>query len=223
MQQAAPVIVELSPIMTKSESLLEDIFEKYRIAFERIPKSSVQREKTPDYLVPIGDVNSYWEVKELGPNEDEEIISRSFEDGHGKIYSVNSKRIRNSIKSACKQFKNYGVTDFPCVIVVYDARPFETKDLLFYPELKAAMLGHAEFMVSHDGLTKEISRKGALLNKSGKTYVSAVIVIHDYAKEAVVLHNPNAKYSLLESPLVSTLNHHEVVKFNENGMVWERV
>ena len=115
------------------------------------------------------------------------------------------------------------MTDSPCVIVIYDARPFDTKDLLFYSELKTAMLGDAEFMENHDGLIKEISRKGALLNRSGKTYISAVVVIHDYAKQAVVLHNPNAKYSLLETPLISILNHHEAASFTESGIIWERV
>jgi hypothetical protein len=145
--------------MTESENLLEEIFEKFGIAFERIPESSTPHEKTPDYLVPIGDEMSYWEVKERDSNEDEEAISNPVDMGVSETYSVNSQRIRNSIKSACEQFKNYRVTDSPCVIVVYDARPFATKDLLFYPEIKAAMLGDAEFMASNNGVIKEISRK----------------------------------------------------------------
>ncbi|WP_444899701.1 hypothetical protein ACJJIX_05325 [Microbulbifer sp. VAAC004] len=209
--------------MTKSESLLEDILKKFGIAFERIPESNVPNKKTPNYLVPLGDIDSYWEVKELEPNEDEEAISKIFEAGKGEVYSVNSRRIRNSIKSACEQFKNYKVTDSPCVIVLYDARPFATKDLLFYPELKTAMLGRAEFIAKHNGEIKEISRKGALLKKNGKTYVSAIVVIHDHAKEAVVLHNPNAKIPLLESSLKRSLNHHEVANFTENCIAWKKV
>jgi len=208
--------------MTKSEKLLEDILIKYGISFARIPKSEIQNQKTPDYLVFIDNVKSYWEVKELEPNENEESISQSFENGDGDIYSVNSQRIRNSIKSACKQFKNYGVTEYPCVIVVYDARPFETKDLLFYSELKAAMLGNAEFLAGRDGSVKEISRRDALLNRNSKTYVSAVVVIHDYAKEALVLHNPNAKFSLLDTEIRDILNHHEVAKFKKTGLTLRR-
>jgi hypothetical protein len=207
--------------MTESENLLEDIFKKFGIAFERIPKSSVPKEKTPDYLVPIGTVNSYWEVKELEPNDDEMAISKSFETGEGEIYTVNSRRIRNSIKSACEQFKRYKVTDSPCVIVLYDARPFETIDILFYSEITSAMLGTSEFMKERNGEIKEISRKGALLNKSSKTYVSAIVVIHDHIKDVVVLHNPNARFSLLESPLKTWLNHHKVSKLTEKGVVWE--
>lgn len=209
--------------MTESENLLEEFFEKFGIAFERIPKSSMPHEKTPDYLVPIGDVKSYWEVKELESNEDEEAISNAIHMGVSEIYSVNSRRIRNSIKSACEQFKNYGVTDSPCVIVVYDARPFETRDFLFQLEVKAAMLGDAEFIARNNAVIKEVSRKNALLNRKSKAYISAIVVVYDYAKEVVVLHNPNAKFSLLGTPLSTVLNHHEVANFTENGLVWERV
>ena len=209
--------------MTESERLLEDILNKYGIAYERIPESDIENEKTPDYLVLVNDLKSYWEVKELVPNEAEEAISKSVENGDGKIYSVNSRRIRNSIKSACEQFKNYGVTDSPCVVVVYDARPFETRDLLFYSELKAVMLGNAEFMVVNDGSFKEISRKDALFNRNGKTYVSAIVVIHKHSKEVVMFHNPNAKFSLIETEIKNILNHHEIATFTKTGVVWNRL
>jgi len=209
--------------VTKSESLLEEILEKFGIAFERIPESSVPYEKTPDYLVSIGTEKSYWEVKELESNEDEQAILNSIDSGLSETYSVNSRRVRNCITSACEQFKSYGVTGSPCIIVLYDARPFETRDLLFYVEIKAAMLGIAEFMVNESGEIKEISRKNAMLNRTGKTYISAIVVINDYAKEAFVLHNPNANISLLNSPLRTKLNHHEVACFTENGVVWKKI
>lgn len=209
--------------MTKSETLLEEIFEKFRIEFKRLPTSSVSYKKTPDYMVAIGYKQTYWEVKELGPNEDEERISNSISSGENDIYSVNSRRVRNSIKSACRQFKSYEVTNAPCVIVLFDARPFETKDLLFYPEIKSSMLGNAEFIASKDGSIREVSRKNALFNRTSKTYVSAIVVLHEYTKNIVFLHNPNAQYSLLSTSLLTIFNHHEVARFTENGVIWESV
>ncbi len=209
--------------MTKSEKLLEDVLSKHGIVFEPISESDIQHEKTPDYVVQLEGIDSYWEVKELEPNDDELAISRSFEEGIGEIYSVNSRRIRNSIKSACDQFKNYGVTDSPCVIVLFDARPFETKDLLFYPEVKAAMLGYSEYIESCDDSIKEISRKDALLTRKNKTYISAIVVIREHDTEAVVLHNPNAAFSLLTTEIKVRLNYHEIATFKDYGVVWERV
>jgi hypothetical protein len=62
-----------------------------------------------------------------------------------------------------------------------------------------------------------------LLTRNGKKYISAIVIIHDYAKEAVILHNPNAKFYLLDISLSTLLNHHEVANYIENGLVWERV
>ncbi|AFP32735.1 hypothetical protein MRBBS_3799 [Marinobacter sp. BSs20148] len=39
----------------------------------------------------------------------------------------------------------------------------------------------------------------------------------------MILHNPNAKFSLLNTSLSTLLNHHEVANYMENGLVWERV
>ena len=114
--------------MTESEDLLEELLSSNNIDFQKIPESTIP---TPDYKVIIDGEESYLEVKELEENPQEKSILNDIKNNCNDVYSVNSQRVLNSIKSASKQFKGYGVTNSPCIVVLYDARDFATMDFLF--------------------------------------------------------------------------------------------
>lgn len=209
--------------MTESEILFEKILENKSIKFGRIPTSDIPGKRTPDYIVDVDGVATYWEVKELCPNENEQQIAKNIANGINELYSVDSTRVRNRIESACGQFKKYEVTKSPCVVVLHDARPFETKDFLLYPTVLEAMLGRPQLKSSKDGQLTEISRSGALFTQKNKKYINALVVIHHHQENAVFLHNPNANFSLLESVLKNVFPHHMVAQFNKGGLAWEKV
>ena len=156
--------------MTESEILFEKLLLSKNISFQKIPESTTP---TPDYKVTIGGRESYWEVKELKENPDEEGILKNIKNDCNDIYSINSKRVSNSIQSAAKQFKKYGVTNSPCVVVLHDSRDFATMDFLLLQYIKTAMLGTASFIENTDGTALEINRKDGLFTKR-KKYISAI-------------------------------------------------
>lgn len=189
------------------------------ITFDRIPESSTP---TPDYKVIINGEQSYWEVKELGENQAEENILKDIENGSGEIYSVNSKRVENSIKSAAKQFKGFGVTNSPCIVVICDSRSFATMDIFFSEYVKAAMFGIAEYMLESDGTMSELSRKDGLLTKR-KGYISAIAIISRYSKGITFLHNPNANYPVLDKWISLLFSNHHQAKIDTQGLRWVKV
>ena len=125
--------------MTESESIFENLLSERNINFRKIPESSI---KTPDYEIIHGG-RSYWEIKELTENPNEKSILNQVKNGISDVYSVNSHRVKDSIKKSCQQFIDFGVTKYPCIIVLYDSRDFITKDLLFSKCVKTIMLGKA--------------------------------------------------------------------------------
>ncbi len=202
--------------MTESEKLFEEIFSEKEIYFRRVPTSSP---RTPDYQVIVNDSYSYWEVKELEKNDDEAKILNQQKP---EIYSVDSTRVENSIKSACGQFKDYKVTNYPCVVVLYDSREFEIMDVLFHQFVQTAMLGKAEYMHQKDGSLVEIKRNHGLLTKR-KRYISAVAVMHQKTRKMVFYHNPNANIPLVSSDLLKKFEDQFQAVFKEKRLEWIRV
>lgn len=205
--------------MTESEVLLEKLLSSMNVDFQRIAEGSTP---TPDYKVTINGEESYWEVKELEENQDEKNILKDIENDCNDIYSVNSQRVSNSIKSAAKQFKDYGVTNSPCIVVLCDSRSFATMDILFSQYIKVAMLGSAEYMQKPDGTISELSRKNGLLTRR-KEYISAIAIISRYSNDIQFFHNPNASYPVLDKWLSPVfLTHHKAV-IDARGLKWIKV
>ncbi len=205
--------------MTESELLLQKILTAKGVKHKKLPESGI---RTPDFEVICGDLVSFWEVKELEENPDEKGILKNQEAGQGEIYSIDSDRIENQIKSACGQFKKYGVGDKPCVIVLCDVRGFAVKDLLLIQNIQTLMLGSAEFTQNRDGQWIEVHRHSGMFT-SRKQYVSAVVVIFSATEKALVLHNPNASNSLLGSELMSVFPDQYQAIVQSNGLCWKKV
>ena len=64
-----------------------------------------------------------------------------------------------------------------CIVVLFDARNFATKDFLFEMYLRSSMLGSTEYMQMQDGHFKEIKRNGGLLTNRMR-YISAIAVMY---------------------------------------------
>lgn len=205
--------------MTESELLLQKILTEKGVKHQKLPESAT---RTPDFQVSCGDMVSLWEVKELEENPDEREILKQYETGEGEVYSIDSDRIENQIKSACGQFKKYGVDDKPCVIVLCDMRDFAVKDLLLVQNIQALMLGSTEFAQNRDGQWVEVNRHSGMFT-SRKEYVSAVVVIFSATEKALVLHNPNASNSLLGSELMSVFPDQYQAVVRSEGLCWEMV
>ena len=205
--------------MTESESLLEELLSSKDIEFLKIPESITP---TPDFKVTIHGEESYWEVKELEENPDEKGILKDIKNGCNEIYSVNSQRVENSIKFAAKQFKGYGVTDKPCIVVLYDSRDFATMDFLFLQYIQTAILGSAEYMKKTDGTVVEVNRRDGLLTQR-KKYISAIAVISRYSKDILFLHNPNTSYPVLNKWLPPIFTTHYQAVTDAQGLQWIKV
>ena len=202
--------------MTESEILFEKLLLSKNISFQKIPESTTP---TPDYKVTIGGRESYWEVKELKENPDEEGILKNIKNDCNDIYSINSKRVSNSIQSAAKQFKKYGVTNSPCVVVLHDSRGFATMDFLLLQYIKTAMLGTASFIENTDGTALEINRKDGLFTKR-KKYISAIAVISRGSKDILFLHNSNTSHPVLRKWLLPIFTTHYQAVIDAQSLQW---
>ncbi|RKR71474.1 class-II aminoacyl-tRNA synthetase family protein [Marinobacter nauticus] len=201
--------------MNESETLVDEILTDLGIEHRKLPELG---EPTPDFEIWVESLTSYWEVKEFVENPYEKKVL----EGHHEIYSTNSDRIADRVKSASIQFKGYGATDKPCVVVLCDKRDFAVRDLLLIQNVQSAMMGAAEFMKQKDGQVVEVSRRPGLFTNR-KEYISAIAVAFLATKELVVLHNPNAAHSLLASPLVSKFKHQYQARSTDVGLSWEKV
>ncbi|WP_043317149.1 hypothetical protein [Microbulbifer sp. HZ11] len=204
--------------MTESEQVLERIFKTKEISFKKIPESAT---RTPDYEVVAGFSKSFWEVKEICENGEEKEIIRKFEADQGEIFSVHSKRVESSIKSASGQFKSFGVTNYPCIIVLTDVRDFSVRDICFELYIKSAMLGSAEYMEFRDGSVREINRKNGLMTNR-MSYISAVALMYCATDQLVFLHNPNTCNELPEYFFNKFPEHYKVVN-TSIGLEWTKV
>jgi hypothetical protein len=201
--------------MNESEILVDEILTNLGIKHRKLPELG---DPTPDFEVWAESLTSYWEVKEFVENPYEKEVL----EGHHEIYSINSDRIEDRVKSASVQFKGYGATDKPCVVVLCDNRDFVVKDLLLIQNIQSAMMGAAEFMKRKDGQVVEVSRRPGLFTNR-KKYISAIAVAFVTTKELVVLHNPNAAHSLVASPLVSEFKHQYQARYTDVGLRWEKL
>jgi len=208
--------------MTKSEILFEAVLRERNIKYEKIPVQPKEKIRTPDYKVHLNEIDSYWEIKELVENDNEKNIIKSIGTENQEIYTVNSARVSNSIKSASGQFEEFGVTMHPCVIVLYDNRDFSVKDFMFHQYIQSAMLGTAEYMKNSTDNYIEINRKNGLLTNN-KKYISAIALLVESTKELLFFHNPNTDNPLdTNSDLVKFKNHYYAYK-EERGLKWKKI
>ena len=204
--------------MTVSEILFESILSSLKIDFEKIPESNKKR---PDYKVGKETI-SYWEIKEITKNPDEKKIITSISHGEQEVYSVNSKRVENSIKDASVQLKSYGDIKFPRVVVLHDARDFFVKDLLFDGYVKSAMLGVGHYKENVDGELVEIYRKKGLFSDR-KRYISTVAIMYAENNEIVFFHNPHSNNPLIVSQILDKFPHHYRAVTESRGLSWVKV
>jgi len=205
--------------MTQSELLFESILTNNDIAYKKIPEKS---SRTPDYQVYLNNDVTYWEIKELTKNPEEQHIQALIDQDKHDIYTINSLRVTNCIKSACGQFKEFGATNHPCVIVLYDAREFSVKDFTLYQYIQSAMLGIPEYRINNDGKKVEINRSHGLLTNR-KRYISAIAIMTDNKHGLHFFHNPNAEESLKRNPILLQFKNHFFAFKESTGIVWRKL
>ncbi len=207
---------EIKILKTKSEQLFEEILERKKISFIRIEEKI---NKTPDYKIVLDNMDTYWEIKELNNTDFQREIIKKIEANEVLSIDINSNGLENQIRKAKRQFKGYEVDTHPCVIVIADYRDFFFKDFSIISTLKSLMIGRAHYEISSNDSLVQISRDLRLFTYRGG-YISAVAFILQEQKELIFLHNPNARISLLKSPLTSLFNNHEYVNRTEQGDCW---
>ena len=205
--------------MTESERLIEEILSNRAIPHTKIVESTI---RTPDYEVVIGDKNSYWEIKELTENPSEKQIADNVESGVVEVYSIDSDRVSESIKSASGQLRSYGNAGNICVVVLFDARDFCTKDLLFEMYIKSAMLGTSEYMQTRGGIFKEVKRNNGLLTNRMR-YISAIVVMYEATKDLVFYHNPNAVNKIEHEDFFKMFTNHFHAVQTDTGLEWKKI
>ena len=213
------VISHMDMNMTESERLIEEILSNRAIPHTKIPESTI---RTPDYEVVIGDTKSYWEIKELTENPSETQIVDDVESGTVETYSIDSNRVSESIKSASGQLRKYGNAGNICVVALFDARDFFTKDLLFEMYIKSSMLGTAEYMQTRDGIFKEVKRNNGLLTNRMR-YISAIAVLYKETKELAFYHNPNAVNKIEHEDFFKMFTNHFYAFQTDTGLEWKKV
>jgi hypothetical protein len=205
--------------MTESEKLFEEILRDPKIEPKKIPEGS---SRTPDYEIKLNNFKTYWEIKELEENDKEKGIIDQLASDNPEIYSIDSKRVRHSIKSAFRQFQEYNVTDSPCIIVLYDSRKFAVKDILFYQYIESAMFGIVEYQEKLDGSIIEVKRHLGLLTNH-KEFISAIAVMHKETKEIVFYHNPNANINIQSYTILKHFKYQFQFIKTPIGLEWKPV
>ena len=205
--------------MNYSEQLFEKILTNHRIGFRKIPESTI---RTPDYEILLGSMKTFWEIKEIEENKQEKQMVQSTKSGQVEVYSVDSNRVVNSIKSASKQFKSYQVTDKPCIVVLADRRDFFVRDLLFIQTVQSKMIGVGHYMQNDSGQYFEFLREPGLLTK-GKKYISAIAIMFAATEDIVFLHNPYANISLLDGPVTAIFRNHFIATKGQHGLEWRKL
>ncbi|MFB2764726.1 hypothetical protein [Marinobacter shengliensis] len=201
--------------MNEAENLIDEILTDHGIDHRKLPELGGP---TPDFEVWVGDSISYWEVKQFVENPyEKEVLA-----GCHEIYSINSDRIEDRVKSASLQFKGYGVTGKPCVVAICDNRDFAVKDMLLVPNIQSAMVGAASFLLEKNGRLVEVNRRPGLFTNR-KKYISAIVVAFMATKKLMVLHNANTVHSLVGSPLMANFSHQYQARDTGEGLRWERV
>lgn len=204
--------------MTKSETTFSNLMEYFDISVEKIPEGDV---KSPDFKLFIEGQYQYWEIKELKENPEELQVINDINNDSNDIFTVNSKRVERIISDAAKQFKDYGVTNFPCVVALMDNRDFAVKDFLLPNWIRSSMLGNAEIFLKN-GVSKELHRRPGLFTNR-KKYISAVVLFNTRNTNIWCFHNPNTENSIIESSLTSIFVRQEVAVQKENGLCWETI
>lgn len=205
--------------ITESERLFEKILSNRAIPHTKITESTI---RTPDYEVILGDAKSYWEIKELSESPSEKQIIDNVESGTAGIYSIDSDRASRSIDTASRQLREYGSAGNICVIALYDARDFCTKDFLFEMHIKSLIVGTAEYMQAKDGTFKEIKRNNGRLNGE-KKYISAIVVIYKATSELVFYHNPYTTNKIVHEDFFKIFTNHFHAIQTDAGLEWKKI
>ncbi len=205
--------------ITKSEILFVEILDSLDIYCEKIPETN--KSKTSDFKV--GKKNtSYWELKGLNENDNEKSIIKNVENGVLKSYSIDSKRVVNSIKNSKGQLKKYSNLGNPCILVLSDDRDFITKDLFFTDKIKSLLLGNRHYQENEKGELVEIYKELSMFTNR-KKYISAIAIMYHDSKEIIIYHNPYTDISLVGSSILEKFPNQYKVEKNEIGHYWEKV
>src|SRR5687767_13378930 len=105
---------------TISEKLFEAHCETRLVRFRRIPPSTEQGVRKPDYELLLCPGSIIVDVKQIDANENDlapELLARCQEEGMG-LAPV--ERVRGMIESCYGQLRPYSKQGFPCMLVTYN-------------------------------------------------------------------------------------------------------
>jgi hypothetical protein len=149
--------------MTKSELLFEELCNKHRIPYDRLPVQ--QDHPQPDYELDLNGQRVVVEVKQIEPNEEDRCYAEAQErDGKAsqcRNPDMMARRIRNHIKASRVQIKSYLQRHpaTPAILVLFDNAKNQYTDPY---TIQTAMFGWEQvtFSVYRDGKDPSVVDRG---------------------------------------------------------------
>lgn len=152
----------MRPRKTESELLFEAFCSTHHLSVQPIPTGEA---KSPDYLVSIGGVSAYFEVKQIDQDA-------SFRPPTGS--RTVGEHVRQKISEARKQLQPSAKTGAPCVLLIYNnldpMQMFGTEEHDFV----SAMYGEMTVLLKDNAIVDSFHGRNALLRENHNTSFSAV-------------------------------------------------
>ena len=185
---------------TESELLFEQICRKRKITYDPILRSG---NRTPDYLIKIGENDIVIEVKQLNQNKnDVKRYDNVFKEKKSIVFFPDHKsRVRKKIKIASKQLRQFSKNKNSAILVLYDnTHGFST---LNNYSILTSMYGDESIPILVDkknepfaGPTRFGNEKK--MTEKNKNYISAVGMINiiNSEPELDLFHNVYADFPI---------------------------
>ena len=120
---------------THSETLFEEYCRTNRITCTRV---SVSSERSPDFLIQIGQTHVICEVKQIDMNKNDRKVLAAVKAGTPTSFYV-TNRVRPKLKDVSAQLKKAALAGTPTMVVLYNNSP--VYDYTEYSEILQAMFG----------------------------------------------------------------------------------
>jgi hypothetical protein len=107
---------------TKSELHFEKFCADHSLELFSVPRKSDDKEKTPDYILQVGEQKIIVEIKQLNPNPTDQKHLKDFENygETGFVLGGFDRRVRKKIKKSVPQLKTRSKGKHPGILVLYD-------------------------------------------------------------------------------------------------------
>lgn len=226
--------------MTISEEMFEQFCSENRIPWERIPVSTANFQKRPDYRLTCSDNAIIAEVKELGISPDDqariERLKLYGSASHGSPPGFDPKldvRVRKMIDDAMPQLKQLAKGKYPAIVVVHSGASLMPIEGL---EIRLAMYGQDIVEIGSAGdqantipIVYHRFGKGRKVDADHNTTLSAVVLLTNQSNrppELAFYHNKYAAIPFHPDWLrIPEVKHYQIGDHQQQGGLkgWELV